>query len=114
MHRRIAGTLTGPVTKWVVAAAVILLAVALSPFAAKLTDVQNNETSSWLPASAESTKALDKMGAFQNPNAISTVIAYERSSGLTPEDLADAAAQATELKDLRGVTGDVVGPIPSP
>jgi len=114
MHRRIAGTLTGPVTKWIVAAAVILLAVALSPFAAKLTDVQNNETSSWLPTSAESTQALNKMGAFQNPNAISTVIAYERTSGLTPEDLADAAAQAIEFKDLKGVTGDVVGPIPSP
>ncbi len=113
MHRRIAGTLTGPVTKWIVAAAVILLAVALAPFGAKLTDVQNNETASWLPASSESTRALDKMAAFQDPNAISTVVAYERAAGLTPDDLAAAAAHAEALAELDGVTGDVIGPIPS-
>jgi RND superfamily putative drug exporter len=114
MHRRIAGTLTGPVTKWVVAAAVFLLAGALVPFGMKLTDVQNNETSSWLPASAESTRALDKMGAFQDPDAISTVVAYERTSGLTQDDIATATAQVAELQEIKGVTGQVVGPIPSP
>ncbi|MFN8193439.1 MAG: MMPL family transporter [Nocardioidaceae bacterium] len=114
MHRRIAGTLTGPVTKWIIAAAVIFLAVALSPFAGKLTEVQNNETSSWLPESAESTKALDKMAAFKDPNAISTVVAYERASGLTEDDLAAAQAQVAQLKNLKGVTGEVIGPIPSP
>ena len=67
MHRRIAGTLTGPVTKWVVAAAVILLAVALSPFAAKLTDVQNNETSSWLPDQRRVHQGAQQMGAFRTP-----------------------------------------------
>jgi putative drug exporter of the RND superfamily len=113
MHRRIAGTLTGPVTKWIVAAVVVLLAGGLSGFAAKLTDAQNNEASSWLPTSAESTRALDKMAVFQDPNAISTTIVYERLSGLTPEDISAATAQVGELSQLEGVTGDVIGPIPS-
>ncbi len=59
MHRQIAGRLTGPVTKWIVLACWLLLAVGAAGFAQKLTDVQNNEASSWLPASAESTKALE-------------------------------------------------------
>ena len=65
MHRQIAGRLTGRVTKWIVFAAWIVVFVVASGFAAKLTDVQNNEASSWLPASAESTKVLDE----KNPNA---------------------------------------------
>ncbi len=61
MHRQIAGKLTGRVTKWIVLAAWIAILVVASGFASKLTDVQNNEAASWLPSSAESTKALDKL-----------------------------------------------------
>jgi RND superfamily putative drug exporter len=113
MHRQIAGTLTGRVTKWIVLAFWLIAVVGLGTFAGKLTDVQNNETSSWLPDSAESTRALDKMAEFQSPNAIPTVIVYERDSGLTEEDIAAATAQVDEFAQLDGVTGEVVGPIPS-
>jgi putative drug exporter of the RND superfamily len=113
MHRQIAGKLTGPVTKWIVLAFWVIAVAGLGSFAGKLTDVQNNETSSWLPDSAESTRALDKLSAFQDPNAISTVIVYERTSGLTQDDIAAATAQATQLAEIEGVTGEVVGPIPS-
>ena len=81
MHRQIAGRLTGPVTKWLVLAFWILLAVGSSFLAQKLADVQNNEASSWLPASAESTKALDKLEPFQDPNLIPTLVVYEREGG---------------------------------
>ena len=90
MHRQIAGKLTGPVTKWIVLAFWVIAVAGLGSFAGKLTDVQNNETSSWLPDSAESTRALDKLSAFQDPNAISTVVVYERTSGLTQDDIAAA------------------------
>ncbi len=113
MHRQIAGRLTGPVTKWIVLAFWIIAVAGLGSFAGKLTDVQNNEASSWLPESAESTRALEKMGAFQDPNAIPTTIVYVRSGGLTPEDVAAATAQVEEIKALEGVTGEVIGPIPS-
>ncbi len=113
MHRQIAGKLTGPVMKWVVAAFWIIVLVGSSGFAAKLTDVQNNEASSWLPSSAESTQALERMSAFQDQNAIPTVVVYERSSGLTPDDLAAASAQVADFKNLDGVEGEVLGPFPS-
>ncbi|NYD40781.1 MMPL family transporter [Nocardioides panaciterrulae] len=113
MHRQIAGKLTGRVTKWIVLVAWLVILVAVSGFAAKLTDVQNNESSSWLPASAESTRALDKLGAFQDPEAIPTVVVYGRAAGLTPADLAAAKQQVAEFQDMKGVEGKVVGPIVS-
>ncbi len=84
-----------------------------SVFAAKLVDEQNNEASSWLPDSAESTRALSKLDAFQDPNAIPTVVVYSKSSGLTEADVAAAAADAKEFAALDDVVGEVVGPIPS-
>ena len=113
MHRQIAGRLTGPVTKWIVLVFWLLLAIGSASFAQKLTDVQNNEASSWLPSSAESTKALDKLTPFQDPNIIPTLVVYERDGGLTDADLADAAAHVAEFQALDGVEGEVLGPMPS-
>src|SRR6476659_808277 len=113
MHRKIAGKLTGRVTKWIVLAAWLVILVVSSGFASKLSDVQNNEASSWLPASAESTRALEKLGPFQDPNAIPTVVVYERASGLTPADLAAAKRQVADFSAMKGVEGEVLGPIPS-
>ena len=110
MHRQIAGKLTGRVTKWIVLAFWVILLVGSAGFAQKLTDVQNNEASSWLPASAESTKAVEKLGAFQDENNIPTVVVYERSSGLTEDDLAAAREQVAEMENLDGVEGKVFGP----
>jgi len=59
MHRQIAGKLTGPVTKWVVLVAAVVLVGIMAPLNGKLIDVQNNEASSWLPQSAESTKVVE-------------------------------------------------------
>jgi putative drug exporter of the RND superfamily len=113
MHRQIAGTLTSRVTKWVVAVVALLIFVPAFLLAGKLGDVQNNEASSWLPESAESTKALDKLAPFQDSNDIPTIVVYSRAGGLTPEDLSAIQGQVAEIQDMKGVTGDVVGPIPS-
>ena len=67
MHRQIAGSLTGKVTKWLVLVAWLVVVGVSSTFAAKLADVQNNEASSWLPASAESTRALEKLEPVPGP-----------------------------------------------
>ena len=117
MHRQIAGRLTGPVTKWLVLGFWILVVVGATafagPFGSKLSNVQNNEASSWLPQNAESTRALDRLAAFQDPNALPTVVVYVRRSGLTPKDLAAMKAQTADFQRLHGVSGRVVGPIPS-
>ncbi len=113
MHAEIAGRLTGRVTKWLVLVFWLVALVVGATFGSKLTDVQNNETSSWLPATAESTQALDKLTPFYDPDTIPTVVAYERESGLTQDDIAAATEQVAEIAQLDGVEGDVVGPIPS-
>jgi putative drug exporter of the RND superfamily len=104
MHRQIAGKLTGPVTKWIVLAAWILLLVGGAALNSKLTSVQNNEASSWLPASAESTKVVDELSGTVNPNDIPTLVVYDRSSGLTEDDFAAMDEQAAEMAKIDGVT----------
>ncbi len=107
MHRQIAGKLTGPITKWIVAAIVVFAAMALAPLNAKLVDVQNNEASSWLPESAESTKVLEELSGSdtQDPNDIPTLVVYSRDGGLTAADLAAMDEQAAKIAaDVEGVT----------
>jgi RND superfamily putative drug exporter len=114
MHRQIAGKLTGPVTKWIVLGFwLVTVVVSAAFFAPKLVDEQNNEASSWLPASAESTRALEKLEPFQDPNTIPTLVVYEREGGLSEADIADAKADAAEFAKIDGVEGKVVGPLPS-
>ena len=105
MHREIAGKLTGPVTKWLVLVFWVVAVGILGSFAGKLADVQNNEASSWLPGSAESTKALDKLEAFQDPNDMPTVVVYEKQSGTL--DDADRAAIKADLAQFQGLKGAV-------
>ena len=113
MHRQIAGRLTGPVSKWIVLGLWLVVTVVASGFASKLVDEQNNEASSWLPDSAESTRALEKITEFQDVNSIPTVVVYSKDSGLTEGDVAAATADAAAFAELDGVEGEVLGPFPS-
>src|ERR1700753_2997015 len=113
MHRQIAGKLTSPVTKWVVAVVALLIFVPMVLLGSKLTDVQDNEASSWLPGSAESTKALDELKPFQSPNDIPTIVVYHRAGGLTQAALTAISAQLPKIQAMKGVTGQVTGPVPS-
>jgi putative drug exporter of the RND superfamily len=109
MHRQIAGKLTGPVTKWIVLVGVLVLLGIFGSFAGKLTEVQNNEAESWLPGSAESTQAIQRLEAFQDPNDLVTTIVYYKESGLTEADLAAIESQGPEIADIEGVS-DVITP----
>jgi RND superfamily putative drug exporter len=108
MHRQIAGTLTGRVTKWVVLVAVLVLTGFMAVFSAKLTSVQNNEASSWLPESAESTKVLEELSETVDPNDIPTLVVYHRGGGLTEADLAAIEEHGPEIAELDGVTDEGV------
>src|SRR5215210_6999973 len=113
MHRQIAGSLTGRVTKWLVLVVWLLVVGAASMFASKLADVQNNEASSWLPSSAESTRAFEKLTPFQDANAIPTLVVYERAGGLTAADLDAIESQARELATMNGLAEAKEGRPPS-
>ncbi|HEX7740704.1 MAG TPA: MMPL family transporter [Marmoricola sp.] len=102
MHQRIAGRLTGPRTKWLVLALWILVLLLTSGFATKLSQVQDNQSSSWLPGSSESTKAIDALKVFQSPDDIPTTLVFDRSSGLTPADLSQIATIVGKVQALKG------------
>ena len=104
MHRQIAGKLTGPVTKWVVLVIVLVLTGVLGALGSKLADVKDNEQSSWVPSSAESTRVADQLSGEINPNEIPTLVAYHSSGGLSEADLAAIDEHAAEIAKIDGVT----------
>ncbi|MCW2815284.1 MAG: hypothetical protein JWN84_2739 [Nocardioides sp.] len=110
MHRQIAGRLTGRVTKWIVLAISLVAVGACAPYFEKLADVQDNDSTSWLPGDAESTRAFELLADFGDPEAITTAVVYEKVSGFDEGDLADLEQQATEIAAIEGVIGEVVPP----
>ena len=108
MHRQIAGSLTGRVTKWIVLVIALFLTVGMGVFSSKLASVQNNEASSWLPESAESTEVLDELSGTVDPNDIPTLVVYQRDGGLTEDDLAAMEEHGAEIAELKGVTDEGV------
>ncbi|HEX6150454.1 MMPL family transporter [Nocardioides sp.] len=108
MHRQIAGKLTGPISKWIVFVGVLVITGLMSGLNAKLIDVQNNEASSWLPSSAESTRVVEELSGTVDPNDIPTLIVYHRSSGLTDDDLAAMDEHAQQIAEIDGVTDEGV------
>jgi RND superfamily putative drug exporter len=79
---------TGRRGKWVVLALWLVVAVGIAPFAGKLESVEKNESSSFLPGNAESTKVLAVTTKFQGGDIASAVVIYRRTSGLTQADVA--------------------------
>ncbi|MDF8264029.1 MMPL family transporter [Luteipulveratus flavus] len=113
MSHSYAHIVCGRRSKWVVAAIWVVLFLGLGPLAGKLADAQDNQASSWLPASAESTKAFDQLGAFIDKDSMPALVVYERPSGITATDLSKATADASAFAKTKGLVGKVVGPVPS-
>lgn len=88
-----------PRAKWVVF--VVWLLVITGSFMAgvpeKYTDAQENESTSFLPGDAESTKALLAADELQGGELAPAVILYRREAGLTP---ADKQKIVTDVKAL--------------
>ncbi|HWB69221.1 MAG TPA: MMPL family transporter, partial [Solirubrobacterales bacterium] len=75
--------------KWIVFAIwfiAIFIASGPANLPGKFEDAENNEATSYLPESAESTKALEATEALQKGEIAPAVIIYRRESGLTPAD----------------------------
>lgn len=111
--RGVAWLVCGRRTKWLVVLFWLVVIVAAAPLAQKLTDAQDNQASSWLPGSAESTQVLDISEEFR-PEQIPAIVVYARDGGLTAEDRARISEDLGELKELRahGVRGqETRGPL---
>jgi RND superfamily putative drug exporter len=105
--RGIGHLVCGRRAKWVVLALWLVVLFVSAPLASKLTDAQDNQASSWLPGSAESTQVLEMSEDFR-PEQIPAVVVYARDSGLTADDRSKIEEDVRELKQLRdhGIIGD--------
>ena len=78
----------GRLAKWLFALGwlVIVVVVIGANLPGKFADAEKNESTSFLPGSAESTKALHVTERLQDGEKAATVIVYRRDGGLTAED----------------------------
>jgi RND superfamily putative drug exporter len=110
--RTIIAVASGRRAKWAVVVFWLIIVAVAGPLSGKLTGAEKNDSSSWLPAKAESTKVLDLQSRFQSPNIFTAVVVYARPSGLTSADRAKAAADAKRFAQVTGVVpGQVTGPV---
>src|SRR5690349_12241225 len=92
---RLAGIVAGRRSKWVVIVAWVIAVAVLAPLGAKLADVTTDETTAFLPASAESTEVQRVLKErFPGGETASGLIVYQRDGGLTAADRARIARDA--------------------
>ena len=77
------------------------------PLAGKLTDVQDNQASSWLPASAESTQALDEAGPLPEPER------HPDRRGLPEDRRADPGRPRHHRQPARPDPASIDGAVPA-
>ncbi|MFH8756903.1 MMPL family transporter [Streptomyces atroolivaceus] len=111
--RDVARLLCGRRTKWLVVVFWLVVLVLAAPLAGKLMDAQDNDATSWLPSSAESTQVWEESKGFR-PEIITAVVVYAREGGLTGADRSRIAEDKRQLTRLRahGVRGgETRGPL---
>ena len=102
MTRRLANAVTGPRGRWVTIAVWLAIGVAGLLAHAHLNEVTAAGQSSFLPADAESTRALDRLEqSQQSGEEVPTVIVFERNGGLTGADLDAIGRYGRALNRMR-------------
>lgn len=77
-----------------------------------ISEVTTNDQATFLPADAESTRALEASEQFTDTASIPATVIAAKDAALTPEDLAEAQEFADGLADIAGVD-QVIPPQPS-
>jgi putative drug exporter of the RND superfamily len=96
---------TGRRTKWAVIVVWIAAVLAFSPLASKLGDVTNDETASFLPEDAESTRVQELLKErFPGGETTIGLLVYRREGGLTDADRTKIARDARRVDDAIPVT----------
>ncbi|MEV0648957.1 MMPL family transporter [Phytomonospora sp. NPDC050363] len=105
------------VARWLVPALLVLVWLVVGglggSYTGKLSEVTTNDSSAFLPASAEATEVGELQKRFENSNTIPAIVIAERPGGLTRDDLTYLEAAAAEIADTEGVDGELPPPIPS-
>jgi putative drug exporter of the RND superfamily len=95
--RKLAALPAGRRAKWVVLLAWLAIVVLVVPFGGKLSSAQKNDTISFLPRNAESTRVQQQLDRLNENQDVTAVIVYRRDSGLQPSDKVRAAGDRTRL-----------------
>jgi RND superfamily putative drug exporter len=99
--RTLASFVAGRRTKWVVLALWLVAMVVMSPLGSKLQDETQDDTTSFLPESAESTKVVKALDEdFAAGETTLGIVVYEDKAGLDEADKAKIAADAKAIDDL--------------
>ena len=102
----------GRTAKWIVFAVTLVVFLAFASQGGKFEDAQKNETSSFLPGSAESVKTLKAIERFPGGEAAPAVIVFERAGGLTEADKRRIAATVGKLNaGRRPLVGEAQPPV---
>ena len=109
----VARLVCGRRSKWIVLALWIVVLAVGGPLAGRLTTVEKNDNSAWLPQGAEATQVADLQKQFSPDDVAPAIVVYERPGGITTADQAKAAADARAFAGVAGVAGQVAGPIPA-
>jgi RND superfamily putative drug exporter len=110
----VARLVSGRWSKWVVLALWIVVLAVGAPLAGKLSGVEKNDNSAWLPGNAEATKVSDLQKQFQPDDIAPALIVYERAGGVTAADRDKANGDARRFAaEVPGLAGPVSTPVPS-
>jgi putative drug exporter of the RND superfamily len=110
------------VARWLVPAVLVLLwlglAGSLGPTSGKLTEVQENDSTAFLPDSAESTRVTELQAGFRTERSLPVILLWESDHGaLDQAALAEVAERTDEAVALAEGAGALVDepspPIPS-
>ena len=105
------------IRRWLIPAVLVLVWLfvvgPLGSFAGKLGEVQENDSASFLPASAESTRASEISQGFSDDETIPAIVVYEFQEPIDDATLGLIAADAASIQQIEGVVGEVVGPVPA-
>ena len=94
---------SGRRAKWIVVAIWLITVFAFSAanLPSKFEEIQKNDSASFLPSDAESTKALEATKEIQGAENVTVVAVYRRDGGLTAADRQRLAADRAELNALQ-------------
>jgi RND superfamily putative drug exporter len=112
MSGRLARLPAGRRTKWLVLIAWLVLLMAGGALGGKLQGATQNNADAYLPGSAEATRVIKLQDKVRQEDSMLAVVSYERRSGITPQDRANAQAAAAKVGRLPHA-GEVVGPLTS-
>jgi putative drug exporter of the RND superfamily len=108
---RLISIVCGRRSKYLVVAFWVLMVVILGSLAGKLQGAEKNDSSAYLPSSAESTQELNEQNVFQSKNLNPALVVYVRATGITAADMAKAKADAHHFASLPAVDGRVSAPV---